>query len=96
LSIQTFFKPFLFSNNKEKMENKSFNRYWASPLEALGPLPHLACAARANGKGETARQGVGPWPFGLASAEAEATPALRRRGGAARPRGRRPLPTVTG
>ena len=48
------------------MENKSFNRYWASLLEALDPRPHLACAARANGKGKAARQGVGPRPFGLA------------------------------
>jgi hypothetical protein len=63
LSIQTFSKPFLFSNNKEK-------------LKTTGPLPHLACADRAKG-GRRLSSGLRPKPFwpSLAGQRSHATAA---------------------
>jgi hypothetical protein len=55
----------------------------------------FSARARAWEGRRTARLGLRPKAFWPGSAEAEAMPALRRCGGAARPRGRRPSPAVT-
>ena len=50
MSTQTFSKPFLFSNNKEKLKTDYFYSYWAGPWKRTGPRPQPACSVRAKGR----------------------------------------------
>ena len=85
MSTQTFSKPFLFSNNKEKLKTNYFYSYWAGPWKRTGPRPQPACVARALGSA-AAWQGLRPTAALAQLGRSEGdTPAPRLRGGAARP-----------
>ena len=88
MSTQTFSKPFLFSNNKEKLKTNYFYSYWAGPWKRTGPRPQPACSARAKGRA-AAWLRVRPTAI-LAQhrprRDATPTPAARHHGGAAYPR----------
>ena len=95
MSIQTFSKSFLFSNNKEKLKMKL-------PI-ATGPARGNQLAHGHTRPAQTERRGVrrpgrgfGPRPLGPARPRRRAMPASRRHGSAARPAGRRPLPAGSG
>ena len=86
MSIQTFSKSFLFSNNKEKLKIKH-------PI-ATGPArgnqlahDHTRPARPERRERAAAWQGLRPMASWPSLAEAKVMPAPRRRGGVARPTG---------